>query len=593
MTIYVEGLAIIVVLGMVAQWLAWRFNLPSIFLLLILGFIAGPMTGFVDPDFLLGNLLYPIVSFSVAIILFEGGLNLSIRELKASGKAIRNLIIIGTIVTWFIASLAGHFILGLNIDLAMLLGAILVVSGPTVIVPLLRHVRPVGRAASILRWEGIIIDPIGAMLAVLVFEAIMAGEVQRGAALAFLGFFKTILIGGIAGFLGAKLLVILIKKYWIPDFLDNPIALTIVIGVYAISNIFQVESGLLAVTVMGIVVANQKDVAVKQIIEFKESLRVLLIANLFIILAAKLKYSDLAVFNLKSFTFVLILILIARPLAVFLSTLKTDLGLKERIFLSGVAPRGIVAAAVASIFGIRLADAGHLQAGFLAPLTFMVIISTVVIYSIIAAPLARLLKLAKPHPQGVLIAGAHPLGRAIAKSLQAENFQVLLVDNNWVNISAARREGLPAYYGSVLSEHATDEMDLGGIGRIFAMTSNDEVNSLATLHFIKEFGRAEVYQLPPKGSGVSEHLRGRLLFSEDANYTYLAERFAAGATIKNVQLTEAYSPESFEATYGKSAIPLFVVSKTGDLTVFTTDKKPVPSAGQILISLVDAAKAKI
>lgn len=586
MSIFIEGLAVIVVLGMVAQWLAWRFNLPSIFLLLILGFIAGPITGFVDPDLLFGNLLFPIVSFSVAIILFEGGLNLSLREFKASGSAIRNLITIGTLVTLLITSLAGHFILGLDAALAILLGAILVISGPTVIVPLLKHVRPVGRTASILRWEGIIIDPIGAMLAVLIFEAIMAGEVQRGAALAFVGFFKTILIGGIAGFLGAKLLVILIKKYWIPDFLDNPIALTIVVGVYAISNMFQVESGLLAVTVMGIVVANQKDVAVKQIIEFKESLRVLLIANLFIILAAKLRYADLEVFNLKSFIFVLVLILIARPLSVFLSTIKTDLSFKERLFLSCVAPRGIVAAAIASIFGIRLMEAGHTQAEFLAPLTFMVIISTVVIYSIGAAPIARFLKLAKPHPQGVLIAGAHSLGRAIAKALRAENFQVLLVDSNWTNISATRRDGLPAYYGSILSEHATDEMDLGGIGRILAITSNDEVNSLAALHFIREFGRAEVYQLLPKGTAVSEHLRGRLLFSEDTNYTYLAERFAAGATIKNIRLTEAYSPESFESTYGKSAIPLFLISKTGEIAVFTVDKKLTPSAGQILICLV-------
>lgn len=586
MTFYLEGLAIIVILGVTAQWLAWRFNLPAIVLLLFFGFIAGPITRFLSPADLFGNLLSPIISFSVAIILFEGGLNLRLEELKTIRRVVFSLITVGAVITLFIIAASAHFIFNLDPAIAMLLGAILVVSGPTVIVPLLRHVRPLGRVASILRWEGIIIDPIGAMLAVLVFEAIMSGELQRGFVVASMGFAKTILIGGIIGYLGGKTLIVLLKKYWVPDFLSNPLSLTIVISVYALTNLFQAEAGLLAVTLMGITVANQKDVAVKQIIEFKESLRVLLIANLFIILAATLKIEDVHILNLRSLAFIALIIFIVRPAAVFLSTLKSDLSMKERFFIAAVAPRGIVAAAIASIFSMRLVEAGRFDAELMAPLTFLVIISTVIFYSVISAPLARKLGLAKPHPQGTLIVGAHPLARAVANALQKENFRVLLVDTNWINIAAARDEGLPSYYGSVISESAMEDLDLGGIGRILAMTSNDEVNSLAVLHFTKEFGRAEAYQLPHKGADVSEHLRGRMLFHQDANYAYLSERIAAGAVVKAFHLSPEFDYENFRASH-TGIIPMFLISEGGELIVWTTDKKLSPQAEQMIISLID------
>ncbi len=261
------GLAGIIILGIGAQWLAWRLRLPSILLLLLFGFAAGPATGFLDPDALLGDLLPPVVSLSVAVILFEGGLSLSFTELRQIGTVVRNLVSVGALVTWLVTAGAAHFILDLSAALAVLLGAILVVTGPTVIVPLLRHVRPVGPVNSILKWEGILIDPIGAMLAVLVFEAILAGGFQEATTLALTGVLNTVVIGGVNGVLGAMVLTFLLKRYWIPDFLHNAFSLMVVVGAFTASNVMQAESGLLAVIVMGMTLANQKMITVKHIVK--------------------------------------------------------------------------------------------------------------------------------------------------------------------------------------------------------------------------------------------------------------------------------------------------------------------------------------
>jgi NhaP-type Na+/H+ or K+/H+ antiporter len=576
----------IIVLGIAAQWLAWRLRLPSILLLLVFGFAAGPATGLLDPDALLGNLLLPIISVGVSVILFEGGLSLRITELREIGGVVRNLITVGTLATWLISAGAAHFILGLDFALSVLLGAIVVVTGPTVIVPLLRHVRPVGQVGSILKWEGILIDPIGAILAVLVFEAILPGGFQGTATLAAIGFFKTVFIGGVVGVIGAGVMFLLLKHRWIPDFLQNAVSLAVVVSVFTTSNWFQAEAGLLAVTVMGVALANQKTVTVKHIVEFKENLRVLLIASLFVLLAARLKLSDFAHLGLSSLAFLGVLIFVARPVAVVLSTLKSGLSWRERFFLSWMAPRGIVAAAVASVFALSLAEAGYPQAERLVPLTFMVIIGTVAIYGLTASPLARWLQLSDPHPQGVLIAGAHPWARAIAKALQAQDYQVLIIDTNRVDISAARMDGLPTYYGSVFSEYILDEIELGGIGRLLALTSNDEVNSLAALHFADVFSREEVYQLSPEDEAVSSHLRGRLLFRAGITYTELDHRFAGGEEIKITKLTPEFDYKAFQARYGETAIPLFLINENGSLGVLTRDNQPEPRPGQLLISLI-------
>ena len=445
------GLAAIVICGIGAYWIAWRLHLPSILLLLIVGFIVGPVTNFLDPDLIFNHLLFPIISFSVAVILFEGGLNLHLVELREAGRVIRNLVTLGVLGTWLLITAAAFFIFKIGFPLATLLGAILVVTGPTVIIPLLRHIRPTGPVGPIIKWEGMVNDPIGAILAVLVFEAILSVGFHEATTLAITGVVKTLFVSIIIGLLSAQLLLLLLRRHWIPDFLQNPLSLMMVIGAFTLSDLFQSESGLLTVTLMGLMLANQKKVSVKHIIEFKESLRVLLISSLFIILAARMSMENLEFLNFQSFLFVGVIVLVIRPLVVFLCTLKTKLHWKEKLFLAWMAPRGIVAAAVASLFSIELINVGYPGAEYLVPITFLVIISTVAIYGLTSSPLARLLGLATPNPQGTLLIGAHVWSRALAKVLKEEGYPVLLVDTNRENIASARRTNLSAFYASIFS----------------------------------------------------------------------------------------------------------------------------------------------
>ncbi len=588
------GLASIIVLGILAQWLAWRIHLPSILLLLVFGMLAGPALGILHPDELFGNLLFPLVSVSVAIILFEGGLSLRLDELRQIGRTVRNLITIGILVTWVLAALGAHVIAGVDWAPAVLLGAILVVSGPTVIIPLLRHIRPSGNVGAIVKWEGIVNDPVGAVLAVLVFEAMISRGMGEGTWQVVSGVFQAVFFGVIFGIVGAVAIILLLKRYLIPDFLQNPVSLMVVITAYVGSNAIQGESGLVAVTVMGIILANQRYVSIHHIVEFKENLRVLLISSLFVILAARLTGEQLALFDAVNWLFVAFLIVIVRPVAVALSTRGSSLNWKERLFVAWMAPRGIVAAAVASVFAIELSDLGLHNCECLVPLTFQVIIGTVALYGLTAPFLARYLKLSTPDPQGVLFAGAPPWVRSIAALLREQGFPVVLVDTNWGNITAARTEGLTAYYADILSENLMHDIHLDGIGRILAMTPNDEVNALSALHFVDIFGRSEVYQLSPvkKSSAerrafVPQHLRGRYLFDEAATYASLTGRFRAGAGVKKSHLSEEYTYEQFRERYGDSAIPMFIITEAKKLHVCSADGPPDPKTGDVLISIVD------
>ncbi len=593
------GLASILVLGVGAQWLAWRLRLPAILLLLLVGFLAGPVAGFLDPDALLGDILLPIVSLSVAVILFEGGLSLDIAELRDIGRVFRNLMVVGIPVTWVLAVGFAYFLPGLDLELAILFGAILVVTGPTVIIPLLRHIRPNVRVGSAVKWEGIVNDPIGAILAVLVFEAIVAGGFEQGVATGALGALKAALIGGGLGFAGAAVVVVLLKRYWIPDYLQSPVALTVVIAVFTASNHFQAESGLLAVTVMGAALASQNFVPVRQIVEFKENLRVLLISILFIILAARLPLRDPDYASFGSLAFLAALIFVVRPVAIALSTWRSKFDWRERIFLAFIAPRGIVAAAVASVFAIDLVEHGSPEAARLVPLMFLVIVGTVGFYGIVTPLLARWLKVATPNPQGMLFVGASPWVRELAKLLDQGGVRVILADSNWGNVAAARRAGLLARNANVLTDRAREqlELELDGVGRLLAVTPNDEVNALATLHFGDVFDRSQIYQLPPRGSEadrseseIPKHLRGRFLFRADATHEYLNSRIRAGAVIKKTPLTDEFDFDAFLAHYGESAIPMFILSESGLVTVMTAVSPAKPKPGQTVISIVDAGE---
>ena len=382
------------------------------------------------------KLILDVVGLCVAIILFEGGLTLKFSELRQSGIAVLRMCTVGVVVAFvlimafcmYLIPLSADFsVIGFNWRIAAILGAILVVTGPTVISPLLRHIKPSRKIGSIVKWEGIVVDPIGAILAVLLFQVALANNAAEAKQDVLVAFSKTIFVGVLIAFLLAKGIEMMLKYHLIPDFLHSVFILSVVAISFTASNIVQPESGLLTVTVLGIVLANQKSVSVKHILEFKENLRVLIISVLFIVLSGRIESSRLIDALPAGIALLIALIVVVRPLSVFISNLfSKDLNFSEQLFLSFLAPRGIVAAAVTSIFALefkhvivdKLVDFDPVlnaellaQSKMMEPVVFIVIVGTVTFYGLLAAPLARILGVSKKDPTGVLFAGASPWAR--------------------------------------------------------------------------------------------------------------------------------------------------------------------------------------
>jgi NhaP-type Na+/H+ or K+/H+ antiporter len=588
-------LAMVLALGMLAQWMAWRLRVPAIVLLLGLGFAVRYLVGSPE-EFIPEKLLFPLVSLSVGVILFEGGLSLRFREIRSTGGVVLRLVTVGLLITWVLTGLAAYWILGFSMEMAALTGALLTVSGPTVIVPLLRQVRLSKRIGSVIQWEGIVNDPIGAVLAALVFQALVLNVSGGHGSPWYVGLGQTLLIGLLLGGIAAALIIQILRRYWIPDYLQSPVILAIVVVLFAVSNHLQRESGLVTVTLLGVILANQRTVTLKHVIEFKENLRVLLIATLFIVLASNVDvgFTQLKPIAWRVIVFVAALMLVIRPLAVLASTLGSELRWNERILLAWIHPRGIIAAAVASLLALELAHTNFGAEGQdFVLVVFLVIVSTVTVYGLTLSPLARRLGLSAQNPQGILFAGATPFVRAIAEAVQDEGYATLLVDTNHQNIAAARMAGLPVCFASIGSEYVQEETDFADIGRLLAMTANDEVNTLAAMEFAERFGRAEAYQLATtepssqRRDRVAAYRRGRMLFRKDATYDVLSSRWANGGTIKKTLLTQDFTFDDFRARYGVTAIVLFVVDEAGKLIVNTTDGPKTLKAGQKVIALVD------
>jgi NhaP-type Na+/H+ or K+/H+ antiporter len=585
------GLAIIVILGIAAQWLSWRFNIPAILLLLIFGFVAGPVTGLIHPDELFGELLFPFVSVSVAIILFEGGLSLRLDELRGVRGVVRLLISLGTLVTWAVIAIASYYILGLDLELAVLLGAVLVVTGPTVVIPLLRQVRPTRQISSVLKWEGILIDPIGATLAVLVFEGIIDGgaEHQLTALSILSGIVVTLLVGTVVGVAFAYVLVQFLKRNWIASFLETAVALMAVLAAFALSNELRTESGLMAVTIMGIILANQKQANISHITSFKEELGVLLLSVLFIVLAARVNLSALLEVVWQEVAFLLVIIVIARPLSVFVSSFFSKLSGKEKLFLAAMAPRGIVAVSVASLFAIELEEAGFVGAEQLVNVTFMVVVGTVVVYSLLAKPLASRLDIVQKQPQGTLIVGAHHWARQIALAIQEAGFDVWLVDTNGRHIENAIDSGLPGFHDSIMADGILDDLPMECIGRLLALTDNSELNALAGVRFGKWLGEDHIYQLAPTRKGshqpITTELRSRILFGEEMTFKVLERGYFEETQVVIIKQDALNTLKAFEDE-GLYSKVLFVISDNGRLLVSTCENPLMPRAGQTAICLV-------
>ena len=584
------------VAAMACQWLAWRLKLPAILFLLLTGILVGPVLGWLDPQALFGPLLMPLVSLAVALILFEGSLTLHLSEWREIGSVVHRLVTVGALSTWAIITLATHWLLGFDWLLALLFGTLTLVTGPTVIVPMLRVVRPKASIATILRWEGIVIDPIGALLAVVVYSFIISHASGDGLSHSLITFGGVILCGSVFGIAGGWALGQVLRRQWLPEYLHSLATLAAVLGIFIASNQIMHESGLLAVTLMGMWMANMKGVDVRPILHFKENLSVLLISGLFILLAARLDLNAMIALGPVVLVLLLIIQFIARPVNVLLSTFGSKLNWRERALLAWIAPRGIVAAAVSAIFAIRLDEAGHDGALLLVPLTFAVIIGTVVVQSATARPLARLLKVAEPPPSGFLIVGANGPARALGKALQQLGSRVLLTDSNWENIRAARMENLPTYFGNPTSEHAESHLDLVGLGHLLALSPSGELNTLAITRFRHEFGPHRVFALAnsqdsrrsDKHRPSHEH-RGQTLGKPALTYSQLITELNQGAEIYSTHLTENFSWEDYKALHGERATLLFARDSNGWVHVVTPQSEIKPEAGWTLLALVKNA----
>ena len=596
----VIALSVIGVVATLSQWFAWWVKLPAIVFLLLAGLVLGPLTGWLDPDALFGDLLFPIVSLCVAIILFEGSLTLKFDQIRELQKVVRNLLTIGVLIIWVIIAVATHYLLDFAWSLSLLFGALMVVTGPTVIVPMLRTVRPNANISNILRWEGIAIDPIGAILAVLVFEFILSGLGQGHSSLGhtFFIFGQTILVGTAIGVIAAYLLGLVLRHHLMPEYLHNVATLTLVFAVFALSNHLSEESGLLTVTVMGIWLANMKGVHIEDILDFKESLSILLISGLFILLAARLDFAQFEAIGLGGIALFLVIQFIARPVKVFLCTLGSDLSWQERTLISWIGPRGIVAAAVSALFALRLQELNVENAELLVPLAFTIIIGTVFLQGSTAKFLAKALGVAEPDDKGFLIIGANPVARLIAKALNDNGYRTRLTDSSWTNAKASRMEGLDTYYGNAVSEHADRHLDLIGLGQVLALTPQKELNALAGLRYRSEFGGNNIYSiLSEKDDSNSEQVSRKsvnhdshILFGNEVTFSKLASLVAQEASIKQTGLSESFTFAAYQNEYGKRALPLFAIDNKQRLHFFTASNDINPEDGWTIISLIQAEK---
>lgn len=584
------AIAVIGIVAFFSQWVAWRVRLPAIVFLLVSGLILGPALGWVNPDELLGDLFFPLISLSVAIILFEGALTLKVNEIRELQDVVQRLVTIGAIVTWVTVAVVTHYVMGFSWQVSLLFGTLTSVTGPTVISPLLRSVRPSANVANTLRWEGIVIDPVGALLAVLTYEMIVSIDKNLHWIHTIELFLLIVVAGTLIGALAGYVTGWLIRQHKVPDFLENIFTLGVLLLAFVVSNRVAEESGLLAVTVMGFVMANMKDVKIEEILHFKENLTVLLISGLFIILAARIPAEQLWELGIPSLIVLAIIMFIIRPLVIFICSFGSSLNWRERAFLSWIAPRGIVAAAISALFAERMADLGYSEAQYLVPLTFLVIIGTVVIQSATARPLAVALGLSEPAPKGFLIIGANPVAKAIGKVLQEQGIKVLLADSNRENIRKARVEGLDVFYGNALSTYADQTMSLAGVGKLLGLSMQNELNTLAGMRFKPDFGESNLYTLGAVSSEekhqVSDNHRGHTLFGNDLTYNRIAGILAKGGEIRVTSLTEEFNYKSYIYQKDRVVFPLFAIDPKEGLHVFVEGEKLTPEPDWKVVGLV-------
>ena len=564
------SLALVPILGVLGQWIAWRTRLPSIIILLFLGFLAGPILSLIDTDQVFGDILYPLVSLLVSVIVFEGGLNLRIKDLKNIAPSLFRLVLIAPIITIGLMYLLTHYLLGLSSELSIMFSALMVITGPTVIIPLLRHIKVSPKISSLIRWEGILIAPIGTFLIVLVYQSVFI-ETAHVLKITMLLLIKIMAVSTFMGLFFAYLIILFFKRNWVPDFLQELITLIIVFVAFLGSNFVQQDSGILTVVLMGIILANQQQIPFQHVKVFKENLRILSISTLFIVLSSRLVFDDLlALMDLQHFLYLLSLIFIVRPVATFLTLIGTSLKFKERLLMAWIAPRGIVTASIASLFALRLVNLGVPQAEVLVPLTFLVLIFTVCVYGFSLNPFIKMIKLEDNDKIGILIVGANKIAVAIARLLNSiDNIDVTVVDLNRKRVQYSRIDGVKALHTSVFSSRVVEDMHLGAYRSLISLTENDEVNSLACIQYSEVVGPQNVFRFPPisinsmQSEGTKKMDLGQQLVEFD--FHFITSIFKNNDSFKIITIIDDMNLSEFTKQYGENLLPILGVSPTNTI----------------------------
>ncbi|MGQ3678394.1 MULTISPECIES: cation:proton antiporter [Tenacibaculum] len=587
-------LAGIIILGILAQWVAWRFKIPAILPLILIGLLVGPIAAeffnddgskWIEPiwngekGLFPGDGLYYFVSLSISIILFEGGLTLRRGEIKNIGPVITKLITLGSAITFFGGAIIAHYVFGLNWELSFLFSGLIIVTGPTVITPILRNIPLKKDVSAVLKWEGILIDPIGALVAVLVFEFISVGGGAGFTGTALLEFLKIILFGTTFGFTFAHALIFVINKKWVPHYLLNVVSLSTVLLVFVESELFAHESGLLAVVVMGMVLGNSKLKNLKEILYFKESLSVLLISILFILLSANIDYKELTLlYEWKTLLLFALIVFVIRPLAVFLSTSKSNLKTNEKLFISWVGPRGIVAAGIASLFGSKLLKQGIDGAEYITPLVFMVVLGTVLLNATTARLFSKLVGVFLERSNAIMIVGASDLARMIAKYLKENKRRVVLIDSNIENVEKAKEEGLESIEVNIYDDELTDNIELNDVGYLIAMTGSDSINKFVISNFSSIFGEQGAYRLATSQEVITKDYEDEdHLFTIEDDYINLMEAVREFPEIHEtvVNSIDDYKNKINEINRDQKSIPIFVKSQKNEILLISEFEKNV------------------
>ncbi|BBC71354.1 sodium:proton antiporter [Altererythrobacter sp. B11] len=582
-------IALVGILGIGAQWIAWRTGWPAIVLMLAAGFISGPLLHIVDPETAFGPMLEPMISIGVALILFEGGLSLDFRELNKYGDGVWRLVIFGVPLGWLFGSLAAYYVAGLVWPVAILFAGILVVTGPTVVLPLLRQSNIKQRPAGILKWESIVNDPLGALCAVIAYEYFRLSADGATVIEVVPPLLIAAAFSGVIGYAAAWVLAWVFPRGLVPEFLKVPVLFVTVVGVFVLCNLVEHEAGLVAVTVMGVALANMNVASLRSVHPFKQNIAVLLVSGIFILLSASLDFEELRSFEWRFGAFLLALLFLVRPATILISLMFSRVPWNERLFLAWIAPRGIVLVAISGLFALRLEELGYADGSILIGLSFAVVVATIVAHGFTVNLVARLLKITGESRPGLLIVGATPWAIALAKQMHELKTPVLVVDAAWGRLKPARAAGIPTYHGEILNEATEHNIEMGPFQVLVAATDNEAYNTLVCSEFAPEIGTDSVYQLG-EAADDSDHrklpasLKGRGLFASGLGITDVRQRQMEGWVFRRTKLSDQFNIDDAKDVLPDAANMLLLLKPDGKMRFFTHASAPEPQPGDTIVS---------